>query len=110
MTHRWAAPTALDDALAVLAADAGARPVAGGTDLVVGARQGRRALPDSLVGIHAISELDGQRLGDDGALVLGALTSHAWLASAEVVRGGWTALADAAAIVGSERARLVATS
>jgi CO/xanthine dehydrogenase FAD-binding subunit len=105
MTHRWAAPTALDDALAVLTADAAARPVAGGTDLVVAARQGRRSLPDSIVAIDRIPELAGQRLDDDGALLLGALTSHAWLASAGEVRRGWTALADAAAIVGSPATR-----
>jgi CO/xanthine dehydrogenase FAD-binding subunit len=105
MTHRWAAPTALDDALAVLAADAAARPVAGGTDLVVAARQGRRSLPDSIVAIDRIPELAAQRSGDDGALLLGTLTSHAWLASAEEVRRGWTALADAAAIVGSPATR-----
>ncbi len=104
MTHRWAAPTVLDEALAVLADD-GARPVAGGTDLVVAARQGRRPLPDSLVAIQGIQELAGQRTGGDGALALGALTSHAWLASAEEVRSGWTALADAAAIVGSPATR-----
>jgi CO/xanthine dehydrogenase FAD-binding subunit len=105
MTLRWAAPTALDDALTVLATDAAARPVAGGTDLVVTARQRRRALPDSLVAIDRIPELAGQRLDDDGTLLLGALTSHAWLASAEEVRRGWTALADAAAIVGSPATR-----
>jgi CO/xanthine dehydrogenase FAD-binding subunit len=105
MTHRWAAPTALDDALAVLAADDAARPVAGGTDLVVAARQGRRSLPDSIVAIDRIPELAGQRSGDDGALLLGALTSHEWLASADEVRRGWTALADAAAIVGSPATR-----
>jgi CO/xanthine dehydrogenase FAD-binding subunit len=109
MTHRWAAPTALADALAVLQADSEARPVAGGTDLVVAARQGRRPLPDSLLAIDRLPELGGQRLGDDGALVLGALTSHAWLASAEEVRRGWTALADAAAIVGSPATRGTAT-
>jgi len=105
MTHRWAAPTVLEEALAVLAADADARPVAGGTDLVGAARQGRRPLPASLVAIHGIEELAGQRRGDDGALTLGALTSHGWLASAEVVRSGWTAVADAAAIVGSPATR-----
>jgi CO/xanthine dehydrogenase FAD-binding subunit len=105
MTHRWAAPTALADALAVLAADADARPLAGGTDLLVAARQGRRPLPDSLLAIHGITELSGQRMDDEGALVLGALTSHAWLASADEVRRGWTALADAAAIVGSPATR-----
>ena len=37
--------TTLDEALAAVAA--GARPVAGGSDLVVGARQGKSPLPDS---------------------------------------------------------------
>ena len=54
MTARFAAPTALDDALAVLAADPAARPVAGGTDLVVAARQGRKPLPDSIVAIESV--------------------------------------------------------
>jgi CO/xanthine dehydrogenase FAD-binding subunit len=105
MTHRWAAPTVIEEALAILATDAAARPVAGGTDLVVAARQGRSSLPDSLVAIHRIADLAGQRLADDGSLLLGALTSHAWLASAQEVRTGWTALADAAAIVGSPATR-----
>ena len=35
----------------------GARPVAGGTDLVVGARQGKAPLPESLVAIHRLDEL-----------------------------------------------------
>ncbi|TMD28851.1 MAG: xanthine dehydrogenase family protein subunit M [Chloroflexi bacterium] len=105
MSHRWAAPTALADALGVLATDPGARPVAGGTDLVVGSRQGRRPLPDSIVAIDRIPELAGQRADPDGSLVLGALTSHAWLASADAVVSSWTALADAAAIVGSPATR-----
>ena len=105
MSHRWAAPTALADALGVLATDPGARPVAGGTDLVVGSRQGRRPLPDSIVAIDRIPELAGQRVDPDGSLVLGALTSHAWLASEHAVLSSWTALADAAAIVGSPATR-----
>ena len=38
---------------------AGARPVAGGTDLVVGARQGKAPLPERIVAIHRIAELRG---------------------------------------------------
>ena len=55
MTHTYVAPTSLDDALAAMAA--GARPVAGGTDLVVGARQGKAPLPDDLLAIHRIEAL-----------------------------------------------------
>jgi CO/xanthine dehydrogenase FAD-binding subunit len=100
----FTSPSSLADALAALAADPDARPVAGGTDLVVASRQGRRPLPASLVAIDRISELDGQRV-DAGGLTLGALTSHAWLASSPDVRSDWTALADASAIVGSPATR-----
>ena len=41
----------------------------------------------------------------DGTLVLGGLTSHAWLAAAPDVRAAWTALADASSIVGSPATR-----
>ena len=55
---RTAART-VDDAVAAVAG--GARPVAGGTDLVVGARSGKAALPDGIVAIHRIAELRGDR-------------------------------------------------
>lgn len=108
MTERFAAPATLGDALSILAADAAARPVAGGTDLVVAARQGRRPLPESIVAIDRIAELTGSRVDEDG-LVLGALTSHAWLAAADEIGRRWTALADAAAIVGSPATRSTGT-
>ena len=104
MTDRFVAPTTIEEALAILARDKAARPVAGGTDLVVASHQGRKPLPESVVAIHRIAEL-GQHAVSDGSLVLGALTSHAWLAGSAEVRDGWTALADAAAIVGSPATR-----
>lgn len=96
--------SSLDEAIAALASDPDARAVAGGTDLVVASRQGRRPLPASLVAIDRITELDGQRV-DAAGLNLGALTSHEWLASSPDVRSDWTALADASAIVGSPATR-----
>jgi len=104
MTTRFSAPTTVTAALAILATDREARPVAGGTDLVVAARQGRRRLPQSIVAIDRIAELQEARV-EDGGLVLGALTTHAWLAADPDVDAGWTALADAAAIVGSPATR-----
>jgi len=108
MTERFAAPTTIEAALAILAKDDAARPVAGGTDLVVAARQGRAALPVSIVAIDRIAEL-GQHAAVDGALVLGSLTSHAWLADSAEVRATWSALADASAIVGSPATRATGT-
>jgi len=104
VTSRFAAPTTLEAALAILAADDAARPVAGGTDLVVAARQGRKDLPESLVAIDRIAELARHDVAA-GALILGALTSHDWLAGSPDVGATWTALADACAIVGSPATR-----
>ena len=56
MTSAFVSAATVDEALSALSE--GARPVAGGTDLVVGARQGKAPLPESLVAIH---ELDGLR-------------------------------------------------
>jgi CO/xanthine dehydrogenase FAD-binding subunit len=93
---------------AVEAMVAGARPVAGGTDLVVGARQGKAPLPASIVAIDRVEELRGiTEL--DGALRLGALATHAEIASHPLVRERFAALADASSIVGSHATRAQGT-
>jgi CO/xanthine dehydrogenase FAD-binding subunit len=98
----------VDEAVALLAEHEGAALVAGGTDLVVGTRQGKRSLPGTLVAIHAVAGLDGVR-EEDGALVLGALATHDDIDRSDAVRARWPALADASAIVGSPATRHVGT-
>jgi CO/xanthine dehydrogenase FAD-binding subunit len=93
---------------AVRALSEGARAVAGGTDLVVGARQGKSPLPDSLVAIHDVADLRGIEETDAG-LVLRALATHEQLVEHPAVRERFTALADASAIVGSHATRYVGT-
>ncbi len=102
----FATATTLEEALAALAA--GARPVAGGTDLVVGARQGKAPLPDALVAIHRLAELHAIDATAD-ALRLGALATHAEIEAHPDVRAHFTALADASAIVGSHATRAQGT-
>ena len=102
----YTAAHTLDDALAAVAA--GARPVAGGSDLVVGARQGKFPLPQSLVGIHAVAGL-GEISVDGGTLVLGALVNHAQIEASDAVTACWTGLADGSALVGSPATRNVGT-
>jgi CO/xanthine dehydrogenase FAD-binding subunit len=106
VTTAFATATNVDEALAALAG--GARPVAGGTDLVVGVRQGKAPLPGSLVAIHRIDELRGIVEGD-GGLRIGALATHAELAAHPAIRERFTALADASAIVGSHATRAQGT-
>ncbi len=102
MTATFVAPTTLADVLAAMAA--GARPVAGGTDLVVGARQGKKPLPQSLVAIHQLDELREITLTTTG-LRIGALVSHEQIIADATIRATYPALADASAIVGSHATR-----
>jgi CO/xanthine dehydrogenase FAD-binding subunit len=96
----------VDEALEALVA--GARPVAGGTDLVVAARQGKAPLPESIVAIDRIAELRG--IAEmDGALRIGALATHEEIAAHPAVRERFTALADASSIVGSRATRAQGT-
>lgn len=102
----FATATTIEEALAALSQ--GATPVAGGTDLVVGARQGKAPLPEALVAIHRVSELHAIDETADH-LRLGALVTHAELAAHSAIRGQFTALADASAIVGSHATRAQGT-
>lgn len=102
MTASLVVASSVEEALRELAA--GARAVAGGTDLVVGARQGKAPLPERLVAIDRLGELGGLR-ETGGTLRIGALATHAEVAADPTVRARLTALADAAAIVGSHATR-----
>jgi len=102
MTRTFTSAITLEDALAALGS--GARPVAGGTDLVVGARQGKAPLPDAIVAIDRIEALGGIVADDDG-LRLGALATHDEIVASAVICERFTALADASAIVGSHATR-----
>ena len=98
--------TTLDEALAAVAS--GARPVAGGSDLVVGARQGKSPLPASVVAIDRIPSLGGIDVSTAGVQI-GALVTHASLESDATIVDAYTALADASALVGSPSTRNVGT-
>ncbi|MEN9821705.1 MAG: Carbon monoxide dehydrogenase medium chain [Actinomycetota bacterium] len=98
--------TTVDEALAALAS--GARPVAGGSDLVVGARHGKAPLPTDLVAIDRIAGLDCIEITDSGACI-GALANHHAIEGHAVLGTRWSALADGSALVGSPSTRNVGT-
>jgi len=102
MTRSFTSAVTVEDALEALGS--GARPVAGGTDLVVGARQGKAPLPDAIVAIDRIDSMRGiEETG--GGLGIGSLVTHEEVAASGAIRERFTALADASAIVGSHATR-----
>ncbi|MBI4936562.1 MAG: FAD binding domain-containing protein [Actinobacteria bacterium] len=98
--------TTLDEALAALSA--GARPVAGGSDLVVGARHGKAPLPADLVAIDRLDDLKCVEITDAGACI-GALVNHHTIETHPVLSTVYAALADGSALVGSPSTRNVGT-
>jgi CO/xanthine dehydrogenase FAD-binding subunit len=109
----FVAPATVEEAVAALAA--GGRIVAGGTDLVVGVRQGKWPLPEALVSLHRVEALRGIRASSDdgaaggGGLVIRALARHDEIAAHPDVLARFTALADASLIVGSVATRHTGT-
>ena len=98
--------TTLEEALAAVAE--GARPIAGGTDLVVGARHGKAPLPENLVAIDRVEDMDQVELDGDGTRI-GALLSHADLMTDPLIVESYSAIADASALVGSPSTRHLGT-
>ena len=96
----------LDDALTALSA--GARPVAGGSDLVVGARHGKAPLPEHLVAIDRVDTLREIIVTDAGASI-GALVNHHAIEHHPVLSTAYASLADGSALVGSPSTRNVGT-
>jgi carbon-monoxide dehydrogenase medium subunit len=102
-------PTSLADALALLTADDGsARPLAGGTDLIIRLRDGTLQ-PRTVVDVKGIAELSRDIGVEDGRLRIGARTTMTDLMRDERIRRDYAALAEAAAYVGSVQIRNRAT-
>src|SRR5436305_847259 len=71
----YARPSSLAEALDLLAADDGARALAGGQTLI-NVMKARAGSPDTLVDLAAIEDLKGIELGGDGTLEIGAMTTY----------------------------------
>ena len=96
----------VDDALDALAA--GARPVAGGSDLVVSARHGKAPLPADLVAIDRLEELKMVHVTAAGVSI-GSLVSHHDIETHPLLTTAYAGLADGSALVGSPSTRHVGT-
>jgi CO/xanthine dehydrogenase FAD-binding subunit len=92
-------PRTLQEAYAVLAT-LPHRPLAGGTDVLVQITGEIGETPERLVDLWALDELRGVAL-EDGALVIGALTTYTQLRGSPEVARHLPALADCAATIGA---------
>jgi carbon-monoxide dehydrogenase medium subunit len=99
-------PKSLADAVAQLARSGG-KPLAGGQSLVA-AMKLRLAQPGTLVDLAGIPELKGIRKEGD-AIVIGAMTRHAEVASSEDVKRAIPALAMLAEGIGDRQVRNMGT-
>src|SRR3954465_1622781 len=71
----YARPGALQEAIGLLAANDGARALAGGQTLV-NVMKARAGSPDALVDLSRLAELKGIDLATDGTLEIGAMTTY----------------------------------
>src|SRR3954462_3172985 len=71
----YAKPSSLAEALEILAADDGARALAGGQTLI-NVMKARAGSPDTLVDLSGLDGLKGIELGSDGTLDIGGMTTY----------------------------------
>lgn len=111
MAHwqRYLRPTTLTDALQALASAPGsARPIAGGTDLMLDLQQGNHPPVHTLVDLTFIPELKLlERRGDE--LFIGASVPLSQVAASPLVAEHAKALTEACGLVGGPQVRNVAT-
>jgi CO/xanthine dehydrogenase FAD-binding subunit len=109
MERSYFEPRELKAALAALGEHPRVAIVAGGTDLVVAHRSGKKPLAEEVVAIHRLKELEGIQPQTSGGLRIGALVTHAELEASSALRESWCALPDASALVGSPATRNMGT-
>ena len=101
-------PNSVDEAVSLLASRPDVSlPIAGGSDLLSEMKDGVVS-PERLVSLASLDELKGISQTSNGT-TLGAMTTIAEIAESEVIRAGYTALAQAAAGLATPQIRNVGT-
>ena len=98
----YAAPATVEEAVRLLSGVSGlAKPLSGGTDLLVQLRSGRTR-PELIVDTKKIPGIIGV-CADDGGFVIGAATPGAELGEHEALRAAWPGVVEAANLIGSKQ-------
>jgi carbon-monoxide dehydrogenase medium subunit len=106
------APTTLNEAISLLQEHGeSARPLAGGTDLVVQMKENatKFAPPSHIVSLLRVPELGGIEFSESEGLRIGAGATMAQVADSSVIRERYAAIAEGAALVGSIQTMNMAT-
>lgn len=104
---RYHAPATVEEACELLATCRDAALLAGGTDLLVQLKQGKRRHED-IVSLSGIAELESIRLDGD-RLSIGATVTHAKLKTASLIHEHWPAISEAASTIATTQIRNSAT-
>jgi CO/xanthine dehydrogenase FAD-binding subunit len=95
----YLAPTSLDDLYSALQGDVRSAMLAGGTDVIIQLREGRREV-DQLIDVKHIAELMTLEIESDGTLAIGAATPVCEIYEDESIRQNFPGLVDAASLIG----------
>jgi carbon-monoxide dehydrogenase medium subunit len=96
----YVAPASLDEATAILGKHgAAARVLAGGTDVIIQAREGRRDV-GVMVDVKRVPETMELKLGSDGSLRVGAAVPCARIYADKAIAKAFPALIDSASLIG----------
>jgi carbon-monoxide dehydrogenase medium subunit len=100
----YARPATVEEAISLLAAHDGARPLAGGQTLV-NVMKARAAAPDVLVDLADLEDLRGIGFSSTGLLEIGAMVTYAQLMASSEVEVARPILAEVAATIGDVQVR-----
>lgn len=95
----YAAPGSLAEAVQLLSANPRARPLAGGTDLLVQLRSGQKET-DLVMDLKRVSVLNEVRYDCERGLTFGAAVPCCWIHGDRAIRQAYPALAEVASLIG----------
>ena len=96
-------PSTVQEAIALLSKDKNAKVLAGGHSLLP-AMKLRTSAPSALVDLGRIKDLAGIK-ADGNTVTIGAMTTHAMVASSDIVKSKCPILAETAAMIGDTQVR-----